>query len=184
MLRTAIAGFVGVLVGAAVVGVGCGQKEQSAGDAANANVVRAEKFEVVDSGGRMLAVWSSAAPGGCGLFFYDGTGKKRAQLAVLADGSPSLSVSDKDGETRAALMVMPDGSPILALYDEDGQRRATLMVLPDGGPSLSVLDKDGQTRATLGATSTETIATGVVHQRPESSLVLFDKDSKVLWEAP
>jgi hypothetical protein len=39
-------------------------------------------------------------------------------------------------------------------------------------------------KAVLGATSTETIKTGEVRMRSESSPVLFDKDEKVIWKAP
>lgn len=51
------------------------------------------------------------------------------------------------------------------------------------GSSLEIA-ASGVTRATLGRTNLETIRTGVVEQRPESSLVLFDKDKKVIWRAP
>ena len=42
----------------------------------------------------------------------------------------------------------------------------------------------GRSRAELGATSLEVTRTGTVEKRAESSLVLFDKEGKVLWEAP
>jgi hypothetical protein len=39
-------------------------------------------------------------------------------------------------------------------------------------------------RAVLGHTALEATATGTVEQRPASSLVLFDKDGKVIWKVP
>ena len=39
-------------------------------------------------------------------------------------------------------------------------------------------------RAVLGSTSLELIKTGTIEKRPESSLVLFDKDGKVIWQTP
>jgi len=104
-------------------------------------------------------------------------------LGVSPDGAPCLALCGEAGKGRAALMVLPDGSPSLALFDETGKGRLELGV-GDGSPSLTLLDKDETTRAVLGATSTKTLATGVVHQRPESSLVLLDKDSKVVWSVP
>ncbi len=38
--------------------------------------------------------------------------------------------------------------------------------------------------AVLGHTALETKATGTVEQPPASSLVLFDRDGKVIWKAP
>ncbi|MFQ5866321.1 MAG: hypothetical protein ACE5IW_13955, partial [bacterium] len=88
-------------------------------------------------------------------------------------------------------------------HDDDGTIRASLTLLRDGGPSLNLYDKDGNKRATLGYTELEstrtvttlkktpigmrakyeTTSTGTV-TRPESSLVLFGKDKKVIWRAP
>jgi len=155
MLRTAIAGFVGVLVGAAVVGVATSQQKEL-----TAKVVRAERFEVVDAKGEVPAV-----------------------LAVREDGTPYLALFDADEEVRAILAVLPSATPDLYLCDADGKPRASLAVWEDG-PSLRLRDAKGKDRAVLGTTSTKTIKTGVVHQRPESSLVLLDKDGEVLWSAP
>lgn len=45
-------------------------------------------------------------------------------------------------------------------------------------------DGDHQARVVLGYIGSEHIARGVVQQRPPSSLMLFDKDGKLIWEAP
>ena len=84
-------------------------------------VVRAQRFEVVDS-----------------------KGKRRASLSLGADGSPALNLLDKHGKARAALSVGADGSPALALFDKDRKVRAVLALLPDGRPLLAVHDKDGR----------------------------------------
>jgi len=202
MLRTAIAGFIGVLVGAAVVGVATSQQEE-----VTAKVVRAERFEVVDAKGEVRAVLAVREDGTPHLALFDADGQVRAIVAVLPSGTPDLYLCDADGKPRASLAVWEDG-PSLTLRDAKGKDRATLELsrdwgpilwlddaagktrlelglgLPDGNPILSLADKEGTTRATLGATSTKTLATGVVHQRPESSLVLSDKEGNVLWQAP
>lgn len=51
-------------------------------------------------------------------------------------------------------------------------------------PSLSISDERGTNRAALGHTEVEREATGVIEVRPPSSLVLFNKDGKVIWKAP
>jgi hypothetical protein len=53
-----------------------------------------------------------------------------------------------------------------------------------GGPSLVLHDENEKTRAVLGHTALEATATGTVEQRPTSSLVLFDRDGKVIWSVP
>jgi len=54
----------------------------------------------------------------------------------------------------------------------------------DSVPALELMDRDGNLRAALGATSLHAVRTDEVRMRPESSLVLFDKDGKVMWKAP
>lgn len=59
-----------------------------------------------------------------------------------------------------------------------------LSLTVEPSPSIVLWDKNGKARAALGAFGTETSRTGVKHEHPESSLLLFDKDGKVLFEAP
>ena len=70
------------------------------------------------------------------------------------------------------------------VVDSRGKLRAMLSMMPDGRPVLSLHDKDGRIRAVLGATELEAIRTGESTKTAESSLVLFDKDGKVMWRAP
>jgi hypothetical protein len=46
------------------------------------------------------------------------------------------------------------------------------------------MDEHGTTRAVLGHAKIERPPTGVIEERPVSSLVLFDKEGKVVWKAP
>jgi hypothetical protein len=94
---------------------------------------------------------------------------------------PSLSLVDENGESRAFLSVLKDG-PALSLVDENGESRAFLSVLKDG-PALGLADKNGKTRATLGISKTTT-PDGKVISYPESSLLLWDPNEKVIWMAP
>lgn len=56
--------------------------------------------------------------------------------------------------------------------------------LLEGQPTLRLMDEKGTARAVLGHTKLERKATEVVEQRPTSSLVLFDKNGKVIWQVP
>ena len=168
-----------------------------------AKVVRAERFEVVDAEGRVRAGLGLPAPpaaanlprapyavdalavldGSPGLTLRDEKGKTRAGLMVSDDGSPSLMLLDETGKARAMLVVDHDGVGI-ALGGERGKQRALLGVSSDSGPVLQLRDDKGWVRAALGAYSLMTPDTGEVVKRAESSLVLFDKEGKVLWQAP
>lgn len=52
------------------------------------------------------------------------------------------------------------------------------------GASIEISDEDGKERAVLGSVDLNVIATGEAQKRPESSLVLFGKDGKVVYSAP
>ena len=87
-----------------------------------------------------------------------------------------------NGKARAVLSVLPDGMPDLSLHDQNGKARAVLSV-GTSGPSVVLRDKN-QDRAVLGHTELEATATGTVEQRAASSLVLFDRNGKVIWRVP
>jgi len=53
-----------------------------------------------------------------------------------------------------------------------------------GGAAIEIFDKERKPRAVLGSINLDVIATGEIQKRPESSLVLFGKDGKVVYSAP
>ena len=103
-----------------------------------------------------------------------------AYLAVDKDGT-RLRMNNENGESRAALGVTKDMVG-LALNDKNGKSRIVLGVAKEG-PMLGLNDADGKTRAVLGITQTTT-PDGKVITYPESSLLLFDPNGNVIWEAP
>ena len=124
------------------------------------------------------ATLNLAPDGTTGLIFHDQEGKQRAALGVLPNNASGLSLFDKGGSHRVALSVVPDGSPRLELYDAAGARRADLALSPEGLPALQLEDK-AQPRAVLGAGSD-----GKRKASSPSSLLLFDKDGAVVFQAP
>ena len=62
--------------------------------------------------------------------------------------------------------------------------RASFGLLFGNAPGLVLYDSNDSPRAVLGSYGIETIKTGEETRLPESSLVLFDKDGKVIWQAP
>jgi hypothetical protein len=80
---------------------------------------------------------------------------------------------------------------LAAQTEEEKEKAENLFRLPGSMIMLAArnrasveLSENGRTRAVLGHTSLVTKRTGVVEERPVSSLVLFDKDGTVLWRAP
>jgi hypothetical protein len=65
-----------------------------------------------------------------------------------------------------------------------GPRDSMQLSLFEANPMLLLKDNTGTPRAVLGYVALGDTATGGVEQRPVSSLVFFDKDGKVIWQAP
>ena len=105
----------------------------------------------------------------------DAAGKERALLAVYPDGNLGLMLFDAARKLRALLALHPEGDPGLMLFDAAGKVRGVLAVRPGGGrgPGLVLLDAAGKVRAGLG-----------VDPDGNGSFKLFDKDGKVMWQAP
>jgi hypothetical protein len=70
------------------------------------------------------------------------------------------------------------------MVDAHGEEQAILGPASDGSPNLSLWDAAGKARAVLGAISVPALKTTEQRKRAESSLVLFDKDERVIWVAP
>ena len=82
--------------------------------------------------------------------------------------------ASKDAETKKLLEELEE------LTDFS---RVTLFINEQGSPTLKLTDGNGAS-AVLGHTTLETKRTGVTTKRPSSSLVLFNKEGKVIWKAP
>jgi hypothetical protein len=138
---------------------------------------------------------------GSSLSLADGLGKERVQLSYqfntpslfLTDNSqtgvslsasghgPFISLKDQSG-TQVFLSAI-DGQPEMHLADAAGKTRGQIAMW-ENGASMSLYDKAGIGRATLGACSLVTKSTEAVTTYPESSLVLFDKEGKLLLQLP
>jgi hypothetical protein len=92
---------------------------------AGQEVVRAQRFELVDSQGSVRAVLGMTAP------------------AVLAS---SLKIVLKDGEeivVEAEPVAGTGGGPGISLFDEAGRPRARMWLGPDGTSYLEMMHADG-----------------------------------------
>jgi hypothetical protein len=87
---------------------------------------------------------------------------------------------------KAALSAFPKGTSSLSLERGSNGKYGGIAayLTQDGQAAMWLNDERGMSRAVLGGASLENKATGVKEQRPASSLILFDKDGKVIWKAP
>ena len=84
-------------------------------------VVQAQRFEVVDSSGKVRATLAMLPDGMSGLALFDAAGTPRANLLLSDKGTPSLSLDDAAGLERAALALAPFGdTPSLQMLDAAG----------------------------------------------------------------
>jgi hypothetical protein len=151
-----------------------------AGNAAKApTIIRANAFIVEDENGKIRAALSGVEKDGHGLFIYDDQLISRAGLINTKDG-PRLVLGDENHKTRAGLGVTKDG-PSLLLSDENDKVRAGLGVTKNG-PQLELGDGNAP-RARLGA-GIITLQDGTKIMPPESTILLFNKDGKVIWQVP
>jgi len=135
-------------------------------------VISAQEFRLVNASGKTRATLVVGALGGVTLNFLDVENKSRAVLGLSANGSPSLKLSNGGA---------------LELRDERDRVRSKIVMLSDGSPSIRLFDEVGNSRAIIGSINLEnpeTARIGSLEKRPESSLVLLDKDKKVVWSAP
>lgn len=141
-------------------------------------VVRAERFELVDANGTVRAALGSDSAGRPGLWQYDQNGTTRALLCLGDSGQPGLRLYDQNGTTRASLRLGDSGQPGLGLLDQNESIRVALVLNEFGQPMLELWDLNGKVRAWLGAAGSTT------PDYPESSLLLFGPDGEQIWSAP
>ena len=136
-----------------------------------------------DKAGRLCMSFLSSS-GSSSIHFHDEANRARMSLMTLSDGSSSIHFRDRGERDRIRLGTLSDGSPFISLLDESGGNRIQLLSSSDGSPSISLFDESGKPRTAIGCTGTKVIATGETRTRAESSILLFDKNEKVMWEAP
>jgi hypothetical protein len=141
---------------------------EAQGTPAPAPVVRAERIEIVDTDGTVLArLGRRTAPeptdlspwtGGVTLDFLDHGGQPRAVMGLSTQDVPAVSVLDQEGMGVAlAASSRPDGTPLGGaglsvgrLTPPYGDMRASLIIFPDGATRLHFAGPDGRPRIIVG----------------------------------
>ena len=154
------------------------------GETSVPNELQAHAFVLVAHDGTPLARLGLLPHGAWGLGFYDQGKKSRIVLSVEGDGSSLLSLFGKDGKGSLLLSANGSGATSLRLVDTHWKTRTALATWPDGSPFLQLTDRDGKDRALLQYTEVSARTTGELIKRPGPSLLFFDKEETVVWQAP
>lgn len=96
-----------------------------------------------------------------------------------------ILVDDK-GKERASLVSDNTGSVFLVMADKAGKARVNLSINNDG-PALTFFDPSGKARTILGSTAavpSHVNDNGIAEVAPPSSIVLFDRQGKLLFRTP
>ena len=115
-----------MLIVAMCIAVTVGVLSYAAGRNVAPEVLRAQRFELVDSAGNV-----------------------RGLLSLGDKACPRLVLFDEQGDARARLMLHLDGTPMLSLYDQNGRGGVALMVGEEGPRELQLRDKEGTLRARM-----------------------------------
>jgi hypothetical protein len=138
-----------------------------------------------------------------GFILKDANGKVRAELG-LTGGTPSLKFRDESGSALVSLSLNEGpGGPVLLLSDPQHHASVALSVLEKAGPQLSLTGERADIQLRMGVSPdgttlelsdkegfTTSIGNGIVPKNGQvkktsaASIVLYNKERKVLWSQP
>ncbi|HRI88184.1 MAG TPA: hypothetical protein PLJ47_08620 [Candidatus Hydrogenedentes bacterium] len=137
------------MLGMLALGFGLGQWNREA--SADANVVRATRFELVNSDGRVMGMFGSVNGKTAQLEIHDEAGNPRVHMGIRdSNGEPEFMLNGKDGKKRAWLSLTSVGGANLMLIDNGERARVNMLTTPEGDPFLHMLDANEVGRATCG----------------------------------
>ena len=106
-------------------------------------VLQAQRFELVDANGAVLARLGVESDGRQGLSVLDPTGQVRTSIGLAPNGSSTVVLRDFQSP-RLGLSTNVDGSAALIILDQGGQPRVGAIVEGNGAPSFQIRDDAGQ----------------------------------------
>ena len=132
----------------------------------------------------IVSIVSGLIGGLTSKFIFDGKSAIAEDSQETSLQAQDIRLVNKDGKVMAALAISPDtGEPFLFINGKDGKYRLMLNI-DHGSPQVILRDNNAQSRLIIGSSEITSRNKGTVEKRPESSMVMFDKDGKLIWLAP
>jgi len=126
--------------------------------------------------------------------------KRYRAVLEMGTGSTTMKITENNVEIKTGSIKTDLSSDSLTISDikngskqTDSSGRLTIQEISrsrimlkafKGGTAIAISDDEGKQRAILGSVDLNVMATGETRKRPESSIVLFGKDGKVVYSAP
>jgi len=90
----------------------------------NDDVIRARRFELVDSHGNIRALLTCDAQTGLPtIVFKDSRDQTRVTVGIAWNDMPSIQLNAEDGTARVALVARPEGNGLVLVVDNDGNQQ-------------------------------------------------------------
>jgi hypothetical protein len=136
-------------------------------------ILRAERIELVDSNGGIIARLGKRDDGSVALDFLDQAKQPRATIALLSDGTPGILLTHAQGGAIAIGRDPAQQAMGWAIADSSNQFRITATLLADQTAFLSFSDSAHNPRLALG-----------IQADGMPKLYVLDPQQQPVWSAP
>jgi hypothetical protein len=150
------------------------------GQARTSRTVEAERFLLKDVRGSLRGELKLKDDGAPALILYDPNGKSTAEMGTDEKIGPYLVLSEAENKAHFIVYVEPIWGPKLGFQDASGKSQVDFFTR---GPTLKLVDENGYS-AVLGVDDLFLKHKGEKRTTSAASLLLFDKEGKVIWSAP
>lgn len=131
-----IKGLAGIVCLAVLAGFIGGEMGRQVGvTAATSNVVKASKFELVNSAGVAVATWEISQEREPHLRFMSDRSRVSVDIGVLSDGRPIVKMVGRDGKARIVMELDQSDKPMLGMGDERWEGRMHLGYIEPDSPT-------------------------------------------------
>ena len=141
-------------------------------------VVEAQRFILKDSDGNVRG-WMGTIGRGSELSLGNVDAQPMMRLIVSTDSSDLHFFGSRKSGMNLGL---DSGNPDISVMGAEGSGGAGI-TFRENGPSLTLVDAKGFSTI-VGATQLEKPANGGTHSTSAASIVLLDRDKKIIWRTP
>ena len=126
-------------------------------------------------------------PGLSGILIKDGEGRERFDFSFVSEDMTSLWIYESSPPKNRILLGTNKDGAMIDMGPQEGRgsdkTRVRLGYMSNSGNGLSVTDRQGF-ETQVGVSTLDTRQTGASTTTSAASIVMFDKQEKVIWKAP